>query len=215
MTTIANRIARLMTGAHARLYRATGGKVASRMGGQQLCLLTTTGRRTGRQHTTPLTCFPRGSDVVVVASNAGSDRHPSWYLNLQARPTVRLQVRDEVREMTARTASVAPDRGRREELRRLRAPDAAEHPAGGAEPPPGRRAARRPVARRTDETGGSGAVPRTLSRSSRPLSVPIADADAGCSAPADGARERRPHLRGSRMPAHRRMSFPCWQLLLQ
>ena len=105
MTTIANRIARLMTGAHARLYRATGGKVAGRMGGQQLGLLTTTGRRTGRQHTTPLTCFPRGSDVVVVASNAGSDRHPSWYLNLQARPTVRLQVRDEVREMTARTAS--------------------------------------------------------------------------------------------------------------
>jgi deazaflavin-dependent oxidoreductase (nitroreductase family) len=37
-----------------------------------------------------------GSRYVVVASGAGEDHHPAWYLNLRADPEVGVQVRDEV-----------------------------------------------------------------------------------------------------------------------
>jgi deazaflavin-dependent oxidoreductase (nitroreductase family) len=42
---------------------------------------------------------------VIVASNGGSDRMPSWYYNLSAHPQVTIQTGAQVRTMTARTAS--------------------------------------------------------------------------------------------------------------
>jgi deazaflavin-dependent oxidoreductase (nitroreductase family) len=75
------------------------------MGGQQVCLLTTTGRRSGQARTTPLMCFPHGDGLVVIASNGGSDRYPAWYHNLTAHPQVTVQVGSDVRTMTARTAT--------------------------------------------------------------------------------------------------------------
>ena len=51
-------------------------------------LLTTTGRKSGLARTNGLTyCADRG-DLIVVASNGGSDRPPAWLLNLQADPRV-------------------------------------------------------------------------------------------------------------------------------
>src|SRR5215212_4647192 len=105
MSSVANRLARLATGTHAGIYRVSGGKVFGKMGGQQLCLLTTTGRRSGKPRTTPLNCFPHGDGLVVVASNGGSDRFPAWYHNLTAHPQVTVQVGGAVRAMTARTAT--------------------------------------------------------------------------------------------------------------
>jgi deazaflavin-dependent oxidoreductase (nitroreductase family) len=37
--------------------------------------LTTTGRRSGKARTTPLTFFRDGTDLVVIASNGGADLH--------------------------------------------------------------------------------------------------------------------------------------------
>lgn len=53
-----------------------------RFRGGDLLLLTTTGRRTGQQRTTPLLFLRRGSDWVV-ASNGGADWEPGWWLNLR------------------------------------------------------------------------------------------------------------------------------------
>jgi len=105
MSSVANRLARLATGTHAAIYRVSGGKVFGKMGGQQLCLLTTTGRRSGKPRTTPLNCFPHDDGLVVVASNGGSDRYPAWYHNLTAHPQVTVQLGADVRTMTARTAT--------------------------------------------------------------------------------------------------------------
>jgi F420H(2)-dependent quinone reductase len=105
MSSLAVRVARLFTSAHVAVYRASKGKVA---GGGGLCLLTTVGRVSGRQRTTPLQTFPHDDGgLVVVASNGGSDRAPSWYGNLRANPEVQVQLGAEVRRMVARTATPA------------------------------------------------------------------------------------------------------------
>jgi deazaflavin-dependent oxidoreductase (nitroreductase family) len=49
-------------------------------------LLTTTGRRSGRARTAPLTYFEAGGDLVVVASNGGEDSAPGWWRNLCDEP---------------------------------------------------------------------------------------------------------------------------------
>jgi deazaflavin-dependent oxidoreductase (nitroreductase family) len=42
---------------------------------------------------------------VLPASYGGRKAHPAWYLNLKADPKVRVQVRDEVMDLTARDAT--------------------------------------------------------------------------------------------------------------
>jgi deazaflavin-dependent oxidoreductase (nitroreductase family) len=61
---------------------------ARRMNDLPVLLLTTRGARSGRLRTAPLLCFPDGGDVwLVVASAAGSARHPAWFLNVARHPT--------------------------------------------------------------------------------------------------------------------------------
>ena len=74
-------------------FRA-GGEVEG-MHRDRLLLLTTTGRRSGEQRTTPMMFHPDGERLLVIASNVGAPRHPDWYLNLQADPRVTVEVGDE------------------------------------------------------------------------------------------------------------------------
>jgi deazaflavin-dependent oxidoreductase (nitroreductase family) len=74
-------------------------------------LLTTTGRRTDKQRTTPLTFLRDGSDLVVIASNGGADRPPDWWLNLQHNPHAVVQIGRDRSTITARMAS-ADERAR-------------------------------------------------------------------------------------------------------
>jgi len=98
---------------HAAVYRLSGGRIGSRFGTLEQVLLTTTGRRTGRQRTTPLMVTPVDGDRwVLVASWGGSPEHPQWYLNLVAHPDVRVQRGRRTYAMRARTAEGAE----REEL---------------------------------------------------------------------------------------------------
>ena len=82
---------RLMTGIHEYWYRMTDGLIGGNFMGAPMLLLTTTGRKTGLKRTTPLVYLPDGDDVVVIASNGGSDRHPQWWLNLKADPRAEVQ----------------------------------------------------------------------------------------------------------------------------
>lgn len=73
-------------------FRANDGVLGPPFSGGPMMLLTTTGRRTGRRHTTPLMYVPLGEDrgdrlaggLMVIASNAGGAVHPDWYRNLEA-----------------------------------------------------------------------------------------------------------------------------------
>ena len=56
--------------------------------GQSVGLLFTVGAKSGQARETPLLYTPDGERILLVASNAGSSRHPAWYHNLRANPEV-------------------------------------------------------------------------------------------------------------------------------
>jgi deazaflavin-dependent oxidoreductase (nitroreductase family) len=74
-------------------FRA-GGAVEG-MHRERLVLLTTTRRRSGRPHTTPMMFHRDGDRILVIASAAGAPRHPDWFLNLRAHPAVTVELPDE------------------------------------------------------------------------------------------------------------------------
>lgn len=71
---------------HRWLMRLTKGRLGSRLMGNSVLLLTTTGRKSGQLRETALYTFPDGENYIVVASNVGEDKHPGWYLNLRENP---------------------------------------------------------------------------------------------------------------------------------
>lgn len=100
---------------HQALYKLSSGLVGKHVGGRPALLLTAKGRRTGTPRTVALIYAKSGSDLIVVASNGGNDRHPGWYHNVVADREVSVQVGRRRMQATARTA--AGDE--REELWRL------------------------------------------------------------------------------------------------
>jgi deazaflavin-dependent oxidoreductase (nitroreductase family) len=105
---IANPIIKLMSRLNTWAYRATGGKLGGTFrGGAPVMLVTTTGRKTGQRHTTPLLYLRDGNRVVTVASKGGMDHHPLWYRNMVANPAVDVQIGPQVAAMRAHTASAA------------------------------------------------------------------------------------------------------------
>jgi deazaflavin-dependent oxidoreductase (nitroreductase family) len=76
-------------------FRANAGKVGGRWEGRDLLLLTTTGRKSGRSHTTPMVYTRDGDRLLVYASKAGAPTHPDWYFNLVADPKVVVEVGDD------------------------------------------------------------------------------------------------------------------------
>jgi deazaflavin-dependent oxidoreductase (nitroreductase family) len=86
---------------HIRRFAETNGN--PRPGVSDL-LLITRGRRSGKLHRTALAYARDHDHYVVVASNAGADRHPAWFLNLAADPNVTIQVGTETLPARARIA---------------------------------------------------------------------------------------------------------------
>ena len=90
---------------HVERYRATDGEegyVWRR--DTTILLLTTTGRRSGEERTTPLIFREVDGAYVIVASKGGTPEHPDWYVNLRADPHATVQIKGEVFEATARDA---------------------------------------------------------------------------------------------------------------
>jgi len=91
---------------HVDRYRATDGEEGyDWQRGTTILLLTTRGRKSGAERTTPLIFRPHGDAYMVVASKGGSDDPPAWYANLKADPHVRVQVRGDVFDARARDAT--------------------------------------------------------------------------------------------------------------
>jgi proline iminopeptidase len=101
---------------HLQRYLETDGEEGHDwLKGSTILLLTTRGRKTGKQHTMPLIYGLDGDNPVIVASKGGADEHPGWYLNLSKTPDVEVQIRGERFRARARTAEGAE----RERLWRL------------------------------------------------------------------------------------------------
>ncbi|MGB8361959.1 MAG: nitroreductase family deazaflavin-dependent oxidoreductase [Acidimicrobiia bacterium] len=96
----ARRLSRL----HRLLYRVSGGVLGRRLVGNDMLLLTTRGRLSGRPHTVPLLYLEDKGRLVVIASWGGRPHHPQWYLNLLADPRATVQARTKRWPVRARTA---------------------------------------------------------------------------------------------------------------
>ncbi len=75
--------------------------------GTPLLLITTTGAKSGKARTNPLTYWSRGDDVILMASNYGRDSHPAWLFNVKAHPDVTLLFRGKQGHYRARVAEGA------------------------------------------------------------------------------------------------------------
>jgi deazaflavin-dependent oxidoreductase (nitroreductase family) len=92
---------------HVERYRETGGETGHDWKGTQVLLLTTRGRKSGEERTTPLIYGRNGDAFLVIASKGGSDQPPGWFLNLEAEPQVEVQVKD--RRFSARARTATPE----------------------------------------------------------------------------------------------------------
>lgn len=90
---------------HVRKYQETDGAEGHDWQGTVVLLLSTTGRKSGEERTTPLIYQEFDGDLLVVASNGGKDDPPLWFLNLQADPDVGVQVKGDKFRAKARTAT--------------------------------------------------------------------------------------------------------------
>ncbi|MFT5209853.1 MAG: deazaflavin-dependent oxidoreductase (nitroreductase family) [Flavobacterium sp.] len=79
----------------------------SRDGDQEVTLhtllMTTTGRKSGKQLLLPLIYQPTGDgSYCIIASKGGAPSHPAWFLNLQAQAEVEVKVAHEEFSASAR-----------------------------------------------------------------------------------------------------------------
>lgn len=105
------KIFKVMSRLNVAVYRATRGRIGGkwRVGsafprGVPVCLLTTTGRKTGQRRTLPLLYLAAGDRVILVASQGGLPKNPGWYHNVTADPHVIVRIRGTARPMLARAA---------------------------------------------------------------------------------------------------------------
>jgi deazaflavin-dependent oxidoreductase (nitroreductase family) len=79
-------------GSHLWLYQQSRGRLGHGLIGAPALLLYTTGRRSGQRRCTALVYGRDGGRIVLAASNDGADHSPAWLHNLEANPSVELQI---------------------------------------------------------------------------------------------------------------------------
>jgi len=93
---------------HRALFRVTGGRLglwparAQRWGAMRV---TTIGRRSGQERSVILGYIEDGPNLVTLAMNGWGEGEPAWWLNLQAHPQVRVQLKDGTCEVVAHAAT--------------------------------------------------------------------------------------------------------------
>jgi deazaflavin-dependent oxidoreductase (nitroreductase family) len=87
---------------HRLILRASKGRLGQRMGPGKQLLLITVGRKSGEPRPVALTYLEDGGRWIVVGSNAGEDRDPTWWLNLTAEPRARILIGGETVPVVAR-----------------------------------------------------------------------------------------------------------------
>ena len=98
-----DRLVKELSRLHTALFRMTGGGIGSRLVGNDMLLLTTRGRMSGRPHTVPLLFLTDDDAFVVIASYGGRPDHPEWYRNLETSPEASVQIGNEEIPVTAQT----------------------------------------------------------------------------------------------------------------
>ena len=86
---------------HGYIYHISRGRVGKQLGKVPILLLTTTGRKSGKKRTVPLTAIPYGAKYILVASFGGSPVHTAWLINIRQNPAVNIRVGSIVKQAKA------------------------------------------------------------------------------------------------------------------
>lgn len=92
---------------HVERYLATDGEEGHDWNGTTALILTTTGRKSGEERSAPLIYQEHDGAYLIVASKAGADEPPAWFLNLEEKPAVTVQVKAD--RFGARARVATPD----------------------------------------------------------------------------------------------------------
>jgi deazaflavin-dependent oxidoreductase (nitroreductase family) len=94
---------KIVTALNVWVFKASSGRMWKNfIGGYPICIVETTGRKTGKAREIALIHLPIGDDVLLVASQGGMERNPVWVNNILAEPGVRIMVGGKTTAMTAR-----------------------------------------------------------------------------------------------------------------
>jgi F420H(2)-dependent quinone reductase len=93
-----------MTYRHVILYSVSGGRIDPSDDQAGFIKLTTVGRKSGQQRTVTLMYIKDGPAYVITASNAGREKHPGWFYNLQSIPEVTIEVKHRQKKAVAEVA---------------------------------------------------------------------------------------------------------------
>ena len=96
------------------LYESSGGKEGTtlRETGPPVIIVTNTGNKTGALRKTPLMKAVDGSNYILVASTGGAPKHPVWYFNLKANPSVKIQDGSDIYDMNVKEITDSDERKR-------------------------------------------------------------------------------------------------------
>lgn len=72
--------------------RAGRGRADGELGGLQLLILTSTGRKSGQARSNPVSFFMVEGRMLILASMGGADINPAWYHNVVADPQVQVEL---------------------------------------------------------------------------------------------------------------------------
>jgi len=87
-------------------YRVSGGRIMSNVGAQRnVLLLTTKGRKTGKDRTTPVFYLRHGESVVICNVRPEFEPTNPWVLNLRNSQIARLQIGSDIARYHAREAT--------------------------------------------------------------------------------------------------------------
>ena len=75
---------------HVRLNELSGGRLANKMQGHDVCFVTMTGAVSGRKRTKPLMYVPFNGGVLLVASIGGAPQNPTWFGNIMKHPEIQV-----------------------------------------------------------------------------------------------------------------------------
>ena len=89
---------------NAKIYRWSGGRLMTKLGGLDVMLVTMTGAKSGKTRVIPLMHVPYKDGVIIVASQGGAPKNPVWFNNLVVHPDIEVQFKSKKMKLRARRA---------------------------------------------------------------------------------------------------------------
>ncbi len=96
-------VLRWATAFQVSVFRATRGRLMNKfVGGYPVCVVTTTGAKSGKIRRIALIHLPHGDSKLLVASQGGMPHNPAWFYNVAAHPEVSIMVEGQEKDYVAR-----------------------------------------------------------------------------------------------------------------